>query len=350
MDTRWKQHNGMASSEKSGATTIRDVALAAGVSIATVSRVINGTRYVSPDLRERVVSAMQALGYQPNAIAQGLRRQASRTAGLLVPRINEPFFAQFAFALEKTFFVSGYRTLVCSTEENPDKEREYVTILLGQQVDAVVLFPSITGTDEAVARLVERAVPVVVVERQMAGFDMSQVLVTNFQGAYDGVRHLVDLGHQRISVICASIESIPPDRLRGARQAVADLCPGAEIRVIDSLPDFETGYEAALEMLRATPRPTAIFALTDSMAVGALHAAAQLGLRVPADLSLVGFDDIPLVSFLIPPLTTVAQPIYAMGEAAARILVQQLAGGDAGPQTVLLETTLVRRASTAPPG
>ncbi|MEL7673127.1 MAG: LacI family DNA-binding transcriptional regulator [Chloroflexota bacterium] len=335
--------------EKSDVTTIKDVALAAGVSIATVSRVLNGTRYVSPDLRERVVSAMQTLGYQPNAIAQGLRRQASHTAGLLVPRINEPFFAQFAFALEKTFFASGYRTLVCSTEENPDKEREYVTILLGQQVDAVVSFPSIAGTDEAVARLVERAVPVVVVERQLTGFDVSQVLVTNFQGAYDGVRHLVDLGHRRIGVICASVMNIPPDRLRGARQAVADLCPGAEIRVIDNLPDFKSGYEAALDMLRATPRPTAIFALTDSMAVGALHAAAELGLRVPADLSLVGFDDIPLVSFLIPPLTTVAQPIYAMGEAAARILLEQLAGSGEGPQTVLLETTLVRRASTAPP-
>jgi len=337
----------MAGSEKTGVTTIRDVALAAEVSIATVSRVINGTRYVSPDLRARVVSAMQALGYQPNAIAQGLRRQATRTAGLLVPRINEPFFGQFAFAVEKTLFANGYRTLVCSTEENPDKERAYITILLGQQVDAVVLFPLIAGTDDNVARLVERDVPVVVVEREMAAFAVSQVLVTNFQGGSDGVRHLVELGHRHLGILSAGGETMPPERLRGARQAVLDSGVQADVRVISGPPDFTSGYEAALDMLRARPRPTAIFALTDSMAVGALHAAAQMGLRVPHDLSLIGFDDIPLVSFLIPPLTTIAQPIYAMGEAAARILLRQLAGAHAAPQTVLLETRLVRRASTA---
>lgn len=337
----------MTGSEKTGVTTIRDVALAAEVSIATVSRVINGTRYVSPDLRARVVSAMQALGYQPNAIAQGLRRQATRTAGLLVPRINEPFFGQFAFAVEKTLFANGYRTLVCSTEENPDKERAYIAILLGQQVDAVVLFPLIAGTDDNVARLVERDVPVVVVEREMAAFAVSQVLVTNFQGGSDGVRHLVELGHRHLGILSAGGETMPPERLRGARQAVLDSGVQADVRVISGPPDFTSGYEAALDMLRARPRPTAIFALTDSMAVGALHAAAQMGLRVPHDLSLIGFDDIPLVSFLIPPLTTIAQPIYAMGEAAARILLRQLTGAHAAPQTVLLETRLVRRASTA---
>jgi LacI family transcriptional regulator len=341
---------GMYNSEKGGITTIKDVALKADVSIATVSRVLNGSRYVSPDLRERVMNAMQALGYQPNAIAQGLRRQATHTVGLLVPRINEPFFAQFSFALEKTLFSSGYRTLFCSTEENPDKEREYVSILLSQQVDAVVAFPSIAGTDENIARLVERGVPVVVVERQLAGVDVSQVLVTNFQGAYDGVRHLMGLGHQRIGVICASTENIPPDRLDGARQAVIDSGVEGDIRVVDRLPDFKTGYDVALDMLRKRPRPTAIFALTDSMAVGVLHAAAQVGLRVPADLSIVGFDDIPLVSFLIPPLTTIAQPTYAMGESAARILLDQLESEGAGPQTVLLETELILRASTAPVG
>jgi len=334
---------------KGAITTIKDVASKAGVSIATVSRVLNGSRYVSPALRERVMSAMQSLGYQPNAIAQGLRRQATHSVGLLIPRINEPFFAQFAFALEKTFFSGGYRTLVCSTEENPDKEREYVTMLLGQQVDAVVAFPSIARADDHLARLVERGVPVVAVERQLPGFAVSQVLVTNFQGAYDAVRHLVELGHLRIGVICASLENIPPDRLHGARQAVAESRVEADLRAVDRLPDFRTGYEVALDMLRASPRPTAIFALTDSMAVGVLHAAAELGVRVPNDLSIIGFDDIPLVSFLIPPLTTIAQPTYAMGESAARILLDQLAGDTPGPQTVLLETALVRRVSTAPP-
>jgi DNA-binding LacI/PurR family transcriptional regulator len=151
-------------------------------------------------------------------------------------------------------------------------------------------------------------------------------------------------------VICASTENIPPDRLDGARQAVIDSGVEGDIRVVDRLPDFKTGHDVALDMLRKRPRPTAIFALTDSMAVGVLHAAAQVGLRVPADLSIVGFDDIPLVSFLIPPLTTIAQPTYAMGESAARILLDQLESEGAGPQTVLLETELILRASTAPAG
>ncbi|NLF78862.1 MAG: LacI family transcriptional regulator [Chloroflexi bacterium] len=324
------------------------MAAEARVSIATVSRVINGNRRVSPDLRSRVLSAMDRLGYQPNAIAQGLRRSATRSVGVLIPRIHEPFFSTLAFAIERTLFASDYRGLLCSTEEQPDKERAYVDMLLTQQVDAFIYFPSIAGSQANLRRIVERGIPVVLIERSFAELEVSRVLISNFQGGYDGAQHLIALGHTHIGVICANLASMPVERLSGAQQALTEAGVDAEVRIMSRGSDFEAGYEAALDMLHRPGRPTAVFALADSIAVGVLHAAAYLDLRVPEDLSVVGFDNISLAAFVIPPLTTVAQPIYAIGEAAVRILLHQLQDPGAAPETVMLNTELVVRQSTAP--
>jgi len=324
------------------------VAAEARVSIATVSRVINGNRRVSPDLRSSVLSAMDRLGYQPNAIAQGLRRSATRSVGVLIPRIHEPFFSTLAFAIERTLFASDYRGLLCSTEEQPDKERAYVDMLLTQQVDAFIYFPSIAGSQANLRRIVERGIPVVLIERSFAELEVSRVLISNFQGGYDGAQHLIALGHTHIGVICANLASMPVERLSGAQQALTEAGVDAEVRIMSRGSDFEAGYEAALDMLHRPGRPTAVFALADSIAVGVLHAAAYLDLRVPEDLSVVGFDNISLAAFVIPPLTTVAQPIYAIGEAAVRILLHQLQDPGAAPETVMLNTELVVRQSTAP--
>ncbi len=327
--------------------TIKDVALKAEVSIATVSRVINGNGRVNPELQERVLSAMDQLGYQPNAIAQGLRRSATRSVGILIPRISEPFFAALAFSIEKTLFASDYRSLLCSTEEMPDKERAYVDMLLTQQVDAFVYFPSINGSRGNLQRITERGIPVVLIERALDGFEVNRVLISNFRGGYDGARHLIDLGHTHIGVICANLESMPVERLMGVQKAFSETPVCSEVRIMSQGSDFETGYEAALDMLQKPTRPTAIFALADSIAVGTLHAAAYLGVRVPEELSVIGFDNISLASFVIPPLTTVAQPIYAIGEAAVRILLSQIHDPDARPETVMLDTELIVRQSTA---
>lgn len=324
------------------------MAAEAQVSIATVSRVINGNRRVSPDLHSRVLSAMDRLGYQPNAIAQGLRRSETRSVGVLIPRIHEPFFSTLAFAIERTLFASDYRGLLCSTEEQPDKERAYVDMLLTQQVDAFIYFPSIAGSQANLRRIVERGIPVVLIERSFAELEVSRVLISNFQGGYDGAQHLIALGHTHIGVICANLASMPVERLSGAQQALTEAGVDAEVRIMSRGSDFEAGYEAALDMLHRPGRPTAVFALADSIAVGVLHAAAYLDLRVPEDLSVVGFDNISLAAFVIPPLTTVAQPIYAIGEAAVRILLHQLQDPGAAPETVMLNTELVVRQSTAP--
>lgn len=329
--------------------TIKDVAAEAGVSIATVSRVINGTGYVSQASRERVLEAMRKLAYQPNAMAQGLRRQATHSVGVLLPRIHESYFSTLVFAIEKTLFAHGYRALFCNTEEDLAKENDYVAILLSQRVDAVVYFIPAEDRRTTVERLLEHGIPVVLLERALPGVPASQVLVANFQGACDGVNYLLALGHRRIAVISGSPATIPADRIRGAQTALEQAGLGDHLMVLRDPPDFGTGHAAALRLLGKKPRPTAIFALTDSMAVGALHAAYELGWRVPDDLSVMGFDDIALASFIIPPLTTVAQPIYTIGETAAHILLAQMGDPDLPPQQVMLPTTLVVRRSTAPP-
>ncbi len=330
--------------------TIRDVAAEAGVSIATVSRVINGTGYVSQSARERVLEAMRKLSYQPNAIAQGLRRQATHSVGVLLPRIHESYFSTLVFAIEKTLFAHGYRALFCNTEEDLAKEQDYIAMLLGQRVDAVVYFIPAEDRRANVEQLLEHGIPVVLLERALPGVPASQVLVANFDGACQAIDHLLELGHQRIAVISTGPETIPIERIQGAQASLekAGLPPKALLK-LKGAPDFETGHAAALRLLGRSPRPTAIFALTDSMAVGVLHAAYELGLRVPEDLSVIGFDDIPLASFLTPPLTTVAQPIYTIGETAAHILLTQMNDPELPPQSVTLPTALVMRYSTAPP-
>ncbi|GAB4432202.1 MAG: LacI family DNA-binding transcriptional regulator [Anaerolineae bacterium] len=329
--------------------TIRDVAAEAGVSIATVSRVINGTGYVSQRSRERVLEAMRKLSYQPNAMAQGLRRQATHSVGVLLPRIHESYFSTLVFAIEKTLFAHGYRALFCNTEEDLVKEQDYIAMLLSQRVDAVVYFIPAEDRLANVEQLLEHGIPVVLLERALAGVPASQVLVANFDGACQAIDYLLELGHQHIAVISTGPETIPTDRIAGARAALERAGLGRGLHVVQGAPDFETGHAAALRLLGASPRPTAIFALTDSMAVGVLHAAYELGLRVPDDLSVIGFDDIALASFLIPPLTTVAQPIYTIGETAAHILLTQMNDPELPPQSVTLPTALVVRNSTAPP-
>lgn len=330
-------------------TTIKDVAAEAQVSIATVSRVLNGKGRVNPEMQARVLAAMKRLGYRPNAIAQGLRRSATRSIGVLIPRITEPFFSTLAFAIEKTLFDHDYRSLLCSTEQTPDKERAYVEMLLTQQVDAFIYCPSISGSADNLQRILARDIPVVLIERAIHGLDVSRVLIRNFQGGYDGAQHLVALGHTHIGVISASLESMPADRLAGAQQACAESGVRCDVRITDRSSDVGSGYAAALDMLSQPERPTAIFALADTLAVGVLHAAAYLAFPVPAALSVVGFDDIALAAYMIPPLTTVAQPIYAIGEAAVRVMLRQLHTPDAAPETVMLDTVLVVRQSTAPP-
>ena len=331
--------------------TMKEVAKEANVSIATVSRVINKSGYVSPDLEVRVQEAMKKLAYLPSSLARSLRMQETRTIGVLIPQLNQPFFSTLAFAIEKSLFAQDYRALICSAEEDGDKERSYVDMFLRQRVDGVVVVP--TGhSSQTLQPFLNNGTPMVMVDRYLKGVTVNQVFSDNVGGAYKGMTHLLELGHRRISVIGASHFSEPMnDRFKGIDRALAEHGSGIAIEQFtsDTLHHFEMGYDTGKRLLTAKSRPTAIFALMDVIAIGVMHAAAELKLNIPGDLSVMGFDDIPLSSFSIPALTTVAQPIYEMGEVAANLLLRTLTGEIATVETITLDTLLIIRQSTASP-
>lgn len=332
--------------------TIKEVAEHAGVSVATVSRVVNNNGYVSDELRQRVVEAMKLLDYKPSAVARSLRRQESLTIGLLVPGMHQPFFATLAYLIQKTLFASNYRTLMCSSEEDGENESAYVDMLVRQRVDGVIVAP--TGyASEAISALLSKA-PVVLVDRDLPDIQVNRVLADNFQGGYDAASHLLKLGHKHIALIGGpSYSAAMQQRTRGVEQAFRDagmeLDPAMIFMSQSGLSEFETGFQPAMTLLRRSNRPTAIFALNDVGAVGVMHAASEVGLRLPEDLSVVGFDDVPLASYVIPALTTIRQPIHEMAAAAAKLLLDRIKSGTPEPyETVTLGMKLVKRGSTAP--
>jgi len=332
--------------------TIKEVAQHAGVSVATVSRVVNNKGYVSDDLRQRVQDAMRLLDYKPSAVARSLRRQESLTIGVLVPGMHQPFFATLAHVIQRTLFERNYRTLMCSSEEDGDKETEYVDMLVRQRVDGAIIAP--TGQESEAIKMISAKIPVVLVDRDLPHIEVNRILANNYQGGYDAIEHLINLGHRRIAIIGGPPYSdAMQQRTRGADQAMHDagLAFDPALVIMSDLIEFDMGFRSALHIFKNhTPIPTAIFALNDVVAVGIMHAAAEVGLRLPDDLSVIGFDDIPLAQYMIPSLTTIAQPIYEMGERAAQLLLNRLATGTATPyESIELEMKLKKRASTAPP-
>lgn len=330
---------------------MQEVAKQANVSVATVSRVINGNGYVSHELRERVEEAIKILDYQPSILARNLRQQTTQTVGFLIPQLNQPFFSTLAYAVEQTLFPHGYHTLMCSAEEDRDKEDAYVEMLISRQVDGVLLVP--TGHSvRHIERLIELNIPVVLVDRDLPELTINRVLCDNYQGAYNAMSHLIELGHQQVGIVGApSYSESMANRIRGAQQALIDndLPLNPDLLVTDTQQQFDVGFTAMQVLLNAKPQPTAIFALTDIVAIGVLHAVSAMGLAVPDDLSVMGFDNIDHAAYSIPELTTVAQPIEEMGTCAAEILLQHMGKDEetSPVQSITLSTNLIIRKSTA---
>ncbi|NDJ61338.1 MAG: LacI family transcriptional regulator [Chloroflexi bacterium] len=329
--------------------TIKQVAERAQVSVATVSRVINETGLVSPDLEQRVRAAMEDLNYYPSALGRGLRRSETMTIGVLIPELDQPFFSALVSSVESALFRQDYRTLVCSAEEDPAREAAYIQILLQQRVDGVIYVP--TGQQAGnVSKLRKSSVPVVLVDRDVSTYQVDKVMCDNESGAYEGMSHLIKQGHRRIGVIGGPDYSFAIlRRMAGVRRALADAAMplNSQFLIMGTLQQFELGYQTAMHLLTQPERPTAIFALTDMIAIGVLHTASRLGLHLPGDLSVMGFDDIPLATYSIPELTTVAQPIYEMGALATKLLLARLHDHDRPYEQHILDARLVVRNSVA---
>lgn len=332
-------------------TTIRDVARHAGVSIATVSRVLNGTGGVAPEMTLRVTRAVTQLGYEPSSVARSLKTAATMLIACVIPDISNPFFPEMVRAIEDVADEAGYGTLLANTDDDIAKEERYLRLLARRRIDGLILTPVGDERPPAPLRyLVEHGVPVVVVDRRLEAIGADTVLVNNRRGGAIAIEHLVGLGHRRIGIINRTLDtSTARERHEGAVAALADAGLGTDDLVRFGTYSVASGRNLAAELLSRPDRPTALFAGSDTMALGALRAARELGLRVPRDVSIIGFDGIPLVDMVTPKLTTVAQPIYGLGHQAATLILERRRDAGREPRSVILEPELEPGESTGRP-
>lgn len=325
---------------------IRDVAKAAGVSTATVSRVMNDHPYITDETRIKVLQAMDQLGYQPSRVARRLRMQATNIFGLILSDIANPFFTTVVRGIEDLAYANKYSLLLCNSDEDRAKEALYLRVLLAEKVAGAIISP----TDEdsiACAALIESGIPVVAMDRRLRSLRVDTVLVDNVSGAYRAVSHLIQLGHRRIGLIGGPTTiTTGRERQQGYEKALIDHGLAIDedlIRVGDFKQD--SGHQKACELLELRDPPTAIFAANNLMTLGALNAIHEKGLNIPQDVAVVGFDDMPWAPSLNPPLTTVAQPAYELGRVAAEMLLARIANPDRPIREIRLETALIIRMS-----
>jgi LacI family transcriptional regulator len=338
--------------------TIKDVAKLADVSIATVSRVVNGYAHVRPEVREAVSKAIEALGYRRNELASSFRTQQSNIVGVLLRQQRTPFSSALAYAIETTMFDQGYRVLLCSTNGEAEREEAYLETMLDMRVQGVIIRPSgnTSRTTKQVNLLRDRGISVAFVDMKPKIPAVSSVVCDNFSGGYQGMRHLIELGHRRIGIVAGGVaqkgggQDVGSERVRGIRQATEDLA--TDVELIFSPPfdtaSFDIGREAGHAMITGNPGMTAIFGTTDMLAIGVMHAAHTLGLDLPRDMSILGYDGVLESSVTFPTLSTIAQPIHEMGQVAAQTLIDDMTGTTKNPRHVVLENTLIQRASTIP--
>ena len=329
--------------------TMREVAHRAQVSTTTVSHVINNTRYVSDDVRSRVVHAMQELGYRPNALARSLRRGKTFTIGLILPDSANPFFAEIGRHIEAAAFHSGYNVILCNTEGEYEREQIYVDLLIKKQVDGFI-FVAAGDKSESLQSLLKENILVVLIDRQIPGTNVDVVLTANRQGGYLATQYLVGLGHTRIAFLAGPSNVHPSaERKTGYLQALQDEGLFRDDRLI-AAGNFrvDSGHKIVRDLLTLEEPPTAIFCANDLMAIGAIRAAGEKGLRVPENISIVGFDDIELASYTTPALTTIRQPISLMAKNAVGLLIERTKENIKPPRIITLENELIIRDSTGP--
>lgn len=331
---------------------IRDIAKRAQVSVATVSRALKRPEVVAAGTRARVESAIAELGYRPNALASGLRRQRSENIIVVVPFINNPFFATVVQGIENVAHASGYKVLLGESQDRLERLDTYAAMLVSKEADGLILLGSLLPTvvREAVERGSRPNLRIVMACEYFPGLQAPNVRIDNVEAAGLATDHLVQLGHRRIAHITGPVQNpLSKDRLRGfkARLARSKLKLPAEYVVRG---DFSaaSGYTAMQKLLTLPSRPTAVFCANDEMAMGAVKAIREARLKVPDDLSVVGFDNIHFCEFVEPPLTTIGQPRSEIGETAMRLMLDVFNDRRA-PTSVVLPHTLIVRGSTRKP-
>ncbi|GIN98345.1 HTH-type transcriptional regulator DegA [Siminovitchia terrae] len=329
--------------------TIYDVAEAANVSIATVSKVINNTGNISDKTRKRVKQAMKDLEYHPNILASALMGKQTKTIGLLIPDLANPFFSELARRIEDRGHELGYNLVICNTDYDGDKEDKYLQLLNQKMVDGFVLASGFEDL-EKVEELIKREIPVVIVARDFPMFSVNAVAIDDFMGGYIAANHLMELGHKNIGVIARDLWS-NRERLRGFNHALDEhgLKLNKNFEYIMDIHDIDhiyEGREMTKKYLLEDDRPTAIFACNDLLAAGAIQEAKELGFKIPENLSVIGFDNTSIATVIDPPLTTIAQPIESMGREVMDLMVSIISGEKKEKSRVTLLPSLVKRKTT----
>jgi DNA-binding LacI/PurR family transcriptional regulator len=326
--------------------TIEDVANFAGVSQSTVSRVLNKKEYVKEATREKVLKAVEELGYKPSRLARGLRINSSQILGLIISDIQNPFFTSLVRAVEDVAYQNNYAIILCNTDEDPEKEELLVELMLSERVAGVIITPT-REYECPILKLHEMKVPVVCVDRRVFDCETDTVISDNVESSFKLVKHLIEHGHEKIGALFGSSKITSfRERLEGYRKAF--ISSGLQVRndfVKQSTPKEGEGYSLANELLDLPQPPTAIFAGNNLMALGAIHAIKDRGLSIPSDISLVSFDDQEWTQLMTPKITVATQPKYEMGKKAAELLMRRIEDYQCSVKHITLKSKLLFRES-----
>lgn len=326
--------------------TLADIAREAGTSASTASRALSGRGYVSPAARARLLAVAERLGYVPNASARTLKQRTSRVIGVVVSDLGNQFYARLAAGIEQTLRIADYQMVVLGDNSESTEEVAGARTFLAMRAPGVIMTP--VGS-EATELLVAQGTAVVEVDRQLASVPCDGVVIDNELGAREATRHLLELGHRRVALLGAETDwTSDAGRLRGYRAALREANLPMDKRLIVRVPHNAADTESRIEALLDDEQPTAIFAANNTLAERAWRILRRRGLRLPRDISLVGFDDVPWMEMVDPGITVVAQPTLQMGRRAARLLLERLEDPDREPTVECLQPMLVVRGSTAP--
>ena len=318
-----------------------------GVSVSTVSRVLNGGKYVKTELREKIEREIEALGYTPNHLARSLVLQKTNLLGVIVTDITASFFATILSSVEAYASECNYNLLVCNIAENLDKELRYLNVFKEMRVDGIILMHE--GSNEAIQSFLKNlTIPVVLSSVTIKNSRFAMVNIDDTLAAYDAVSYLADLGHERIALIGGDLKDwgTGQNRYQGYQEALRDRSlPLRKEYIKFGNCKIQDGYRLMQELLECDPHPTAIFAVSDDMATGALNCIIDHGLKVPDDFSVVGFDDSALATSVRPRLTTVHQPISEIGKLSVDMLLKQINGEAVSLREIILNHHLVERES-----
>jgi len=336
----------MKNSSSPDKVTIKEVAQQAGVSTATVSRVLSGADEVSGDLQNRVLETVQALNYHPNQVARNLRKQATNIIGFLVTDFQNPFFTSVMRGIQDVLQEKAYVLLTANSDENPDQENLHLETFRAQGVAGIIFTPS--QTDYSLHQNFLQGLPTVAVDRRPLGLTVDSVTVDNINSIRVAIRHLIEMGYHRIGFIAGLPQTFTAlERLRGYQVGLEDERIGLDRNLIkEGFYSQEGGRQAMNNLLDLPEPPTAVLTANNLMTLGALQAIHERFMKIPDEIAVIGFDDMVWAASLQPPLTVVAQPTYDIGRTAASLLLERLNNPDLPFQDIVLETKLIVRASS----